>query len=238
MALVEFAPMADMPVAHLVLNRPEARNALNGPLLDALDNALDRVEQDENIRALILTGMGGYFSAGADLKEQHADPMERVRRMHGLVLRLRDLRVISIAAIDGLALGGGLELAMSCTFRVAAPGARLGLPEMRMNWIPGFGGTQLLPRLVGPVAALDMLLSGEPVLAEAALGMGLVNRVAGGGDVLGCARELARRYIAHDPRVQQAARRAVWDGITLSLEDALAVELEQVHQVTGAARRT
>lgn len=235
MTLVAYEELADIPVAQLVLNRPASRNALNGPLLDALDAALDRSER-AGVRAVILTGAGGCFCAGADLKEELAEPLERSRRMHALALRLRDLSAISIAAIDGPALGGGLELAMACTFRVAGADARLGLPEIRMGLVPGFGGTQLLPRLVGPAVALDMLLSGEPVDAATARQIGLVGHVAAAGETLACARELAGRFVAHDPFAQQVARRAMWRGLPLPLEEGLAVEHAEVAQIAGRHR--
>lgn len=215
--------------AVLVLNRPDALNALNGPLLDALDAALDDIESDDRRRALILAGAGRAFSAGADLKEYDIDPIERVDRMHRLVLRLRDFPKISVAAIDGLALGGGLELAMACTFRIAGHGAKFGLPEIRMNLMPGYGGTQLLPRLVGVSNALEMMLSGEPIDAARALSLGLVNDLS--EDPIRAAEALAKRCSRYGLSAQQAIRAAVHNGATLPIDRALKLERELVDRV-------
>lgn len=230
--------MTDEPLIHVEnvldgrgaiirLNRPKALNALNGPLLDALDAALDTLESKAEVRVVILAGNAKSFSAGADLKEESFDRMERVRRMHRLVLRLRDYPAASIAAIEGWALGGGLELAMACTFRVAAPGARLGLPEVHLGAIPSYGGTQLASRLLGPVRALELICTGEPILAEQAARIGLVNWLAASdGAAVECALDYAAKLSVLSRAALGAARRAVLHGIDLPLEDGLALEAE------------
>ncbi len=209
------------------LNRPKALNALNGSLLDALDQALDTLESNPDIRVVIVTGNDKSFSAGADLKEESFDRMERIKRMHRLVLRLRDYTAVSIAAIEGWALGGGLELAMACTFRVAAPGARLGLPEIHLGAIPSYGGTQLASRLLGPVRSLELICTGEPIAAEHAARIGLVNWVAAAdGAAVDCALEHAAKFSALSNAALAAARRSVLHGVELSLEDGLTLEAE------------
>jgi enoyl-CoA hydratase/carnithine racemase len=221
--------------AVITLDRPAALNALNGSLLDALDRALDDAERDSGIRLLILNGGEKAFSVGADLKEDLADPDERVRRMHAFAVRLRSYPKISIAAIEGWALGGGLEIAMGCTFRVAAPGAMLGLPEIKLGVMPGFGGTQLLPRLIGATRALEMLCDGEAVDAETALAIGLVDRLAESkGDALRCAQDFAKRFVELSPVAQHAARRAVEGGQGLPFDEALAVERRELIRLRGA----
>lgn len=226
--MIDSMDVLDGKIAVLTLNRPKALNALNGPMLDALDAALDAALHDRK-RAVVLQGSGRAFSAGADLKETHADPMDRVRRVHGLVCRLQQLPIITVAAVDGFALGGGLELAMACTFRVAGPNAMMGLPEIKMGMMPGFGGTQLLPRLVGAANALEIMLSGEPLDATAALRLGLVNAIsATTADVLPAAIDLADRCSRHDGKAAQAIRTSVASGASLSLKEGLEVEHEQL----------
>lgn len=221
-------------LAFVTLNRAGALNALNGPLLDELDAALDAAEAAPDVRVVILAGGAKAFSVGGDLKEDHADADVRVQRMHRLALRLQSYPKVTIAAIEGWALGGGLEIAMGCTFRVAAPGARLGVPEIAMGLIPGFGGTQLLPRIVGPAKAIELLCHGEPVDAEEALRIGLVNRVAAEtGGALDCARDFAARFARHVPTAQLAARTAVREGLNLPLDQALAIERREINGLRG-----
>lgn len=225
--LVHVEHILDGHGAIIRLNRPRALNALNGPLLDELDSALDTLENNADIRVVVLTGDNKSFSAGADLKEDSFDRMERIRRMHRLVLRLRDYPAASVAAIEGWALGGGLELAMACTFRVAAPGARLGLPEIHLGAIPSYGGTQLASRLLGPARALELICAGEPISAEYAARIGLINWIAAvDGAAIECALEHAAKLSPLSGAALGAARRAVMHGIDLSLEDGLALEAE------------
>ncbi|MFE5707957.1 enoyl-CoA hydratase/isomerase family protein [Rhodococcus koreensis] len=232
--LVTVSRASDARIAVLTLNRPQSLNALNTPLLDALDCALDVVARSDAFAGAILTGAGRAFSAGADLHELGVEPMARVRRMHALALRLRDFPKIIVASINGPALGGGLEVAMGCTFRMAAADASLGLPEIKMNLMPGFGGTQLLPRLVGESRALRILLSGDPVDAPTALRIGLVDAVSN-GDPVGEAEVFLGKFLASESVPQQLIRAAVTRGAGLSLEDALEVERGLVERVSAGA---
>lgn len=233
--LSEFA--LDGQVMLLTLNRPGRRNAINGAMLDGLEAALARIEADDGLRGLILTGAGPAFSGGADLKEQLDDPLLRVDRMHRLILRLRGLPVVSIAAIDGPALGGGAELAMACTFRTASPGARIGLPEIALGLMPAYGGTQTLSRLVGVQRALDMILSGEPVDAATALAIGLIDGLADeAGGAFTTAEALARRYAGRNRHAQAAALRAVRRGSDVGLVEGLAIERAQIAQLVSRRR--
>lgn len=175
--------------ALLRLNRPEALNALSFEILRKIASALDEVATWK-IRALIVSGAGEKaFCAGADIKELRGRSM--IERKRGAELgqaafaKLDRLPFPSVAAINGLAFGGGLELALACTFRIAVRSARLGLPEIKLGLVPGYGGTQRLPRLIGEARALDMILLGRTVTAEEAGQIGLVHRVVDGGAVEG-----------------------------------------------------
>jgi len=209
--------------AVLTLDRPQRLNAISTPLLDALDAHLDRIEQDDS-RAYVIAGAGRAFCVGSDLKEREPDPGQRILRMHRLILRMRGFPKLGVAAIHGHALGGGLEIALGCTFRVADPDARLGLPEVKLSVIPCYGGTQLLPRLIGEVRALDMMLSGEPIDAATALAWGLVDRVSRPGEAVAAAVDFALKRAAHGAAAERAIREAVWLGADLPLDRALAEE--------------
>jgi len=221
-------------IATLRLDRPKSLNAINTAMTGELDAALDRVERDEAIRALVIVGTGRAFCVGSDLKEGGGgDAMERVRHMHAMVLRLVEHPKPSVAAINGLALGGGLEIAMACTLRVASPEARFGLPEVTHALMPSYGGTQLLPRLIGLGRALELALTGEMIEAGRAREIGLVNAVA--DDCLAAAQALADRCSAGGPIAQREIRRAMWNGIGLPLEQGLACEAASVPAVAGSA---
>lgn len=214
----------------LTLHRPEALNAISGRTVAELNAALDAAEADDSL-ALVITGSGRAFCAGADLKAPLPDPAERVREMHRLVLRLANFPKVSVAAINGLAFGGGLELAMSCTLRVAAPGAKLGLPEAKLlKAFPAYGGTQLLPRLVGHGKAMELLLTGLPIESAEALRIGLVNRVA--EDCPGAALSLAREASVGGRTAIGLIRRLVIGGAALPLAEGLAMEAIAAEQVS------
>jgi len=150
MAVIERTDLGNCAV--LTMNRPSSLNAITTEMLEQLDHELDVIEQDST-RAFLLTGTGRGFCPGTDLKEPPKDTQQRINQVHQLVLRMVNFSKLSVAAINGLALGGGLELAMACNFRVAAPEAKLGLPEIKIGLMPAYGGTALLPRLVGSARA-------------------------------------------------------------------------------------
>jgi enoyl-CoA hydratase len=208
-------------IVTLTLNRPDKLNAIDSPMLDALDQALRDIEADPEIRAVILTGAGRAFSAGADIKEWTALPplvFSRTwgQRGHGLFDRLAALRPPVIAAINGIAFGGGLELALCADIRIAASVARLGLPEVTIGAIPGWGGTQRLPRLIGAGRAKHMILSGQPVDTARAEAWGLVSEVTEPDALLPRAQELARAIAANAPIAVQAAKRVIDAGLPTS----------------------
>jgi enoyl-CoA hydratase len=198
----------------LILNRPDKLNAIDGAMLDALGEALAEIERDRAVRAVILTGAGRAFSAGADIKEWTAlAPLEFGRswglRGHTLFDRLAALPPPVIAALNGIAFGGGLELALCADIRIASQEARLGLPEVTIAALPGWGGTQRLPRLIGAGRAKHMILTGQPVDAAKAEAWGLVSEVIAQEALLARARELATQIAANAPLSVQAAKRLV-----------------------------
>jgi enoyl-CoA hydratase len=204
----------DGPILTLTLNRPDKLNAIDGAMLDALDEALGAIERDREVRAVILTGAGRAFSAGADIKEWTAlTPLEFGRswglRGHALFDRLAALPPPVIAAINGVAFGGGLELALCADVRIAGEQARLGLPEVTIAALPGWGGTQRLPRLIGPGRAKHMILTGQPIDAAKAEAWGLVSETVAGDDLMARARELAGQMAANAPIAVQASKRLI-----------------------------
>jgi enoyl-CoA hydratase len=195
----------DGVIAVLTINRPEKRNAVNNATVEEMDKALSELEKNDQARVLILTGAGDKaFIAGADINElARRDTLlgrSETRRRQEVYTRIEMLEIPSIAVINGFALGTGLELAMSCTLRVASTTSKLGQPEVKLGIIPGAGGTQRLPRLVGMGRAMEMILTGDPVTAEQALAMGLVNRVAEPEALMEEAKKLASA-IATNPKM-------------------------------------
>ena len=216
-------------VVTVTVNRPKVLNALNAATIQELDRCLLGLRDDREIRAVVLTGAGNRaFIAGADISELSqltpTSAREVARGGQALCDRLERATKPVIAAVNGFALGGGLELAMACTMRVAAETAKLGQPEINLGLLPGFGGTQRLPRLVGPGRALEMLLTGEPVDASEAWRMGLVNRVVPAERVLDEARELAALLASKPPIVVSYILDAVRSGMQMSLQDGCDLE--------------
>lgn len=217
-------------VAVITFDRPDVLNALNSDLMLEFGLALDVVAGSDGVQALVLTGAGRAFVAGADINEFTALGGDvfagRDASLSGqdVLNSLASLPVPTIAALNGFAFGGGLEVALACDLRVAASGARLGLPEVGLGLIPGYGGTQRLPRLIGPSRALDLIFTGRHVEADEALQLGLVNRVA--EDAQAEALQLARQMITNSPVSLGLAKEAVVRGLGTSLEEGLQVEAD------------
>jgi len=216
-------------MATLTVNRPEKMNAVNSATVEEIDQALAQVEQNPDLRVFILTGTGDKaFIAGADIQEikkrDATSGRPETRRRQEVYSRIETLEIPSIAAINGWALGTGLELAMSCTLRIASSKARLGQPEIKLGIIPGAGGTQRLPKLVGMGRAMEMILTGEPVKADQALAMGLVNRVVEPDQLLQEVKALAETIAARPKLAVQYAKEAVSRYAEGSLAEGLAHE--------------
>lgn len=222
----------DDGIAVLTINRPGKLNALNGATVDSLDRFFRDAATSETIGAVIVTGAGDRsFVAGADIEEVSGfSPLEGRSwglRGQALLSRIEAMRKPVIAAINGYALGGGLELAMACHLRIASEPARLGQPELKLGIVPGFGATQRLPRLVGKGMALQMLLTGDPVGAREALAMGLVNQVVEPETLLPAARDLALRILRNGPVAIALTLQAVNRGLEMPLAEALDWEVSQ-----------
>ena len=216
-------------VALVTISRPDKLNALSSAVILELGDAFERIAAQPEVRATIITGAGPKaFVAGADIAElellsaleaqKFAERGQRVFRM------LESCGKPSVAAINGYALGGGLELAMACTVRFAAENARLGQPEVKLGIVPGYGGTQRLPRLVGRGRALELLLSGEPVTAAEAHRIGLVNAVVPQADLLVISRAWLAKVLANGPLAVALAMETVDAGLEAGLEAGLRLE--------------
>jgi enoyl-CoA hydratase len=215
----------DGAVAVVTINRPKVLNALNTQTIDELRRAILELQRDDSARAIVLTGAGEKsFVAGADINElavqtptggrEHA-----LKGQHVLDL-IENIGKPVIAAINGFALGGGCELAMACTLRIAADTARIGQPEIALGLIPGYAGTQRLSRLVGKGRALEIMLTGTPISADEALRIGLVNRVVPAAELMSSARKLAGQLAANAPMAMRYIINAVNKGMEMPFAEA------------------
>lgn len=208
-------------IGYVTINRPEKLNALNRTVMQELLECFQGLQKDNDVRVVILTGAGDKaFAAGADINELAVQTpvvgKETALRGQKVLDLIEDLGKPVIAAINGFALGGGCELAMACTLRVAAENARLGQPEVKLGLIPGYAGTQRLPRLVGKCRALEMILTGEPVTAPEAHRIGLVNQVVPPPELVAAAEKLAEKIIANAPLAVKFVLEAVNHGMEMS----------------------
>ncbi|HEX5452952.1 MAG TPA: enoyl-CoA hydratase-related protein [Stellaceae bacterium] len=216
-------------LALLTLDRPEALNALSFGQLHDLNRLLETIAGSD-ARALLVTGAGDRaFSAGADIKELMGRSLveQRAGAMLGqsVLAKLDQLSMPSIALINGYAFGGGLELALACTFRLAVPGAKLGFPEIKLGLIPGYGGTQRLPRLIGEARTTELILTGRSLDAAEAERIGLINRVVA-GDLIEAGQEFAREMTGFSLPVLGLARDAIRRAHDLPLHDGLKIEAD------------
>ena len=227
-------------VARLTVQRPHRLNALDSSTLDEIRHAVLELQQDDSIRCVIITGAGDKaFVAGADINEIASDTPDGARRralqgQHVFDL-IEQLGKPVIAAVNGFALGGGCELAMACTLRVAADTARFGQPEINLGLIPGFAGTQRLARLVGKSKAMELILTGNPISASEALAIGLVNRVVPAADLLSDAATLAAELATKPPIAVRYAMEAMNKGLEMPFADACRFEASLFGLITATA---
>ena len=229
---------SDEGIVHIRLDRPDRLNALGVAMVVALERAIvDAVAA--HARVLLVHGTGRAFCAGADLKERRTmDEGARVqhnRKINAAVDALAAAPMPTIAVINGLALGGGCEIALACDLRIASTDAQIGLTEARIGAIPGAGGTQRLPRLIGAARALEMILTGEPISAKRAAEIGLVNAVVPGDALAEHAQRLAALLASRSPGGAQAAKRLVYRGLEVALEQGLAYEREALKRILASA---
>jgi len=220
-------------IAILTINRPKLLNALNDATVAEIGAAIDELGADPNVGAVIITGAGERaFVSGADINELRAmsgapQAEAKVAASQAVCNKVERLPKPVIAAINGFALGGGCELAMSCDIRIAADSARLGQPEINLGIIPGMGGTQRLPRLVGKGWAKYLDLSGEFIDADTALRIGLVEKVVPAAELLTAAKDLAGKLASKAPLAVAAVKKAINDGMEVDLDRGLAIEAAQ-----------
>ncbi|NLY53171.1 MAG: crotonase [Firmicutes bacterium] len=218
-------------VALITIKRPQALNALNRAVLQELGSVLERVSTDSTIKVLVITGKGRAFVAGADIVEMKDMSAKEAKEFaalgHSLFNRLATMPQPSIAAINGFALGGGLELALACDLRLASEQAKLGQPEIGLGIIPGFGATQRLPRLIGAARAKELLFTGKTISAAEALNLGLVNSLVPQDELLDTALALADQIAAKSAKTLQVLKEVVSAGLDLKLHEGLALEAER-----------
>ncbi len=213
------------------LNRPDKLNALNKEIFDDLGDLIDRLETDKTARVVILSGAGEKsFCVGADLKERQGmgekDVLARFTQVRTLYTRMEKLGLPIIAAVDGICLGGGLELALACDLRIVGAGSQLGFPEVDLAIIPGNGGTQRLSRVVGMAKALELVLMGKRLTAAEAVGIGLIHQVVGANEALNEARRWADKLMQSGPLALRQAKYAIRAGMDRTLEQALVLETD------------
>ncbi len=218
-------------IGRVTINRPEQMNSLNRAFLGELGRILDESENDDDIRVLVLTGRGKAFCAGADIDEirgfgSASAGYDFIQLAQRTFQRIETLGKPVVACINGLALGGGLELALACDFRIASVQAVFGLPEVKIGALPAAGGTTRLPRIIGLTRAVEMLMLGEPIGAEEALRLGLVGRVAPADKLLEVTTQVAVSLSRMPPLALKVIKKVVSSGLDSSLESGMALELQ------------
>jgi enoyl-CoA hydratase len=215
-------------IATITVNRPDKLNALNDRVIGELASAIDDARANPDVRGVILTGAGRAFVAGADISElekHHAVSAKALaQRGQEVFRRFETSPKPTIAAVNGFALGGGCELAMACHIRIASEAAKFGQPEVKLGLVPGYGGTQRLPRLVGKGRALQLLLTGEMIDAQEAFRIGLVNRVVPADQLIGAATTMLQAIVANGPLAVAQCIELVSRGYDASLDEALVLE--------------
>jgi len=216
-------------IAYITVNRPKVLNALNRATMGELRAAFEDAKDDAGVRVVILTGSGEKaFIAGADIKELNqlspVEAKEYTHRGQAVFDLIENLGKPTIACINGFALGGGCELAMACTIRLASENAKLGQPEVKLGIIPGYGGTQRLPRLVGKGMAMQLNLTGEMISAQEALRIGLMNEVTAPADLIARAEALAQKIAANAPLAIKYCMEAVNKGLDMTVSEGLFLE--------------
>ena len=228
-------------IAYVTASRPSALNAINTKMIDELQQVLEEIKKDDSVRAVIITGEGKAFIAGADIAEMGAmtpvEGYESIKHGSQVISSIEAMDKPVIAAINGFALGGGCELAMACDIRIASEKAQFGQPEVGLGIIPGFGGTQRLPKLVGKGMGKYLIMTGDYVKADEALRIGLVEKVVAPEELMAACEEIARKIISKAPIAIKAAKVAINNGIMLDTPAAVALESEAFGAVFASEDR-
>ncbi|NLN98264.1 MAG: crotonase [Eubacteriaceae bacterium] len=215
-------------IATVVFDRPDAMNALNSEVIDALSKAIETIESDNSVKVVVFTGAGKAFIAGADIKEMECLRGDEIRNFskkgRDLFRKIEMLTIPTIAAINGYAFGGGVEFALSCTLRIASEKAKFGLPEATLGIIPGFSGTQRLPRVVGKSYALYLMLTGATIDAQAALDHNLVTEIHTSEELMDATILLAKRIAKSSKQAVEKILTAVNLGMEAPIDSALEIE--------------
>ena len=226
-------------IAIVTIDRPEALNALNSTVITELEQVVAALESDRDVRCLILTGEGRSFVAGADIGEQYPLDLDGGRRWgqrgSALMRRIEKLEFPTIAAVNGFALGGGCELALSCDIILASEKAKFGQPEVGLGITPGFSGTQRLPRRVGIGKAKELIFSGKMIKADEAKAIGLVNEVYAPEVLMDAALEMARSFTKNAPIAVKYAKACIDRGMQMDLDDGIALENEMFAMCSATA---
>jgi enoyl-CoA hydratase len=215
-------------VATLTVNRPDKLNALNDATVAELGHAIDQIRVDDSIGGVLVTGAGRAFVAGADISELSSQTpvlaKARARAGQDVFRRIETCPKPVIAVVNGFALGGGCELAMACHIRIASDAAKFGQPESKLGLLPGYGGSQRLPRLVGKGRAMQLLLTGEMIDAAEAYRIGLVNKIVPAAELMNAAREMMKTILANGPLAVALCIEAIDRGLEMSLEEGFILE--------------
>lgn len=226
-------------IATITVNRPDKLNALNDALMAELGRAIDEAVARDDVGGVLLTGAGRAFVAGADIAElagqSAVEGKARAERGQRTFRRFETSPKPTIAAVNGFALGGGCELAMACHIRIASDAAKFGQPEVKLGIVPGYGGSQRLPRLVGKGRALQLLLTGEMIDAAEAFRIGLVNRLVPAAELITSARALLATMLAQSPLAIAQCIEAVDRGLDMGLDDAIALEASYFGMLSATA---
>jgi len=224
-------------LAVVTLNNPPF-NALNATVMSDLEHILEELSINRSVQVVIITGAGEKaFVAGADIKQftgmTPSSGKDLVRLGHKILAKIKVLNQPVIAAIHGLALGGGCELALACDIRIASENALFGFPEVSLGIIPGYGGTQRLPRLVGPSRAMALICTGDPIKADEAFRIGLVDTIVPVGQALDEAKSMANKIMSRGPLAVQAAKKSILTGMEMTLEEGLMFEADAFAGLCG-----
>ena len=219
----------DAGVRIITLNRPNMMNALNTELMEEMDEILNQIEADDETRVVIITGNERFFAVGADINEVEKisstiDAYRFAKKAQTLLIKLSNIRQPVIAAVSGLALGGGCEICLACDIRIASENANFGFPEIKLSLIPAGGGTQRLPRLVGMGKAKELLFSGESIDAQEAYRIGLVNMVVPSESLMAEAKKMAKKFVRQPGYALMLIKNLVNEGLNMDLNSALVHE--------------